>query len=160
MENNTKITCSGYYWSNEEIDENINNKNIKRCNIQVNNEGEFCKNHIIQGTYTQEQFRNMTRCSDCKRLRYIANGKICNKCNERGKNNRTKNKSNKKYCKYINNNIRCTSSRSIPNEYCNNHQIYYFKECTERDGFRVCSNFIRGCREILEDTYKYNICQN
>jgi hypothetical protein len=56
-------------------------------------------------------------------------------------------------------NILCNFKKSEENDYCGKHQVDYFKEETEKEGLKVCANVIRGCRNKLNEEYKYSKCE-
>lgn len=45
------------------------------------------------------------------------------------------------------------------NAYCKKHKIYFLKEEGEKKGERICSNVIRGCREVNDLTYTKSKCE-
>ena len=94
------------------------------------------------------------KCSCCKN-NFISNGyKTCDKCRERNNKNRLKNKENIIKCKS------CNCKKSENNDYCGKHQIDYFKEETEKEGFKICINVIRGCRSKLNLDYEFSKCDD
>ena len=46
------------------------------------------------------------------------------------------------------------------NAYCKKHKIYFLKEEGEKRGERICSNVIRGCREVNDLTYIKSKCES
>ena len=52
----------------------------------------------------------------------------------------------------------CSFKRSVQNTYCGKHQICLFEDETKQAGLKLCSGYIRGCREQLEMTYLFTRC--
>ena len=46
------------------------------------------------------------------------------------------------------------------NAYCKKHKIYFLREEGEKRGERICSNVIRGCREVNDLTYTKSRCES
>jgi len=105
---------------------------------------------------------NLTLCRGCKKYKYLGEEKTCQICKDRGKANREKDKENIIICKFIDqNNNSCTfkQDEKLSNGYCGKHQTYFWKEEQEKDGkHKVCMNFIRGCRNILEKAEEFSRC--
>lgn len=115
----------------------------------------YCKRHsCFENIYRPEDIPNITFCSDCKNPigLNITDKKICDKCKERSKKNREKDKVNSNICiGKKQNGEQCTSKASKNDEYCKNHQTYKkWKQLTDQ-GNKVCKNWIRGCFEIIDE---------
>lgn len=50
--------------------------------------------------------------------------------------------------------------KKATNKYCLKHQICIFVDETEEAGLKVCSNYIRGCRNQQPVTYKKKTCED
>jgi len=131
------------------------NKNWKKCNIKVIDGTDYCKNHQYVAEYTDEmkQKYNLFNCSDCGRVMCIKNN-TCSDCRNRGAKNRSISRKNKVICKID----KCTfAARS--NGFCGNHQREYKKRQIEKDNTKkVCPNYVRGCKNILEYTSENSRC--
>ena len=123
---------------------------------------DFCKRHsIYDGIYTKDDIQNLMFCSGCKNLfkNDDENTKICIKCKERGTENRTKTKEKNKIEKTIcigftSTGTQCTYYSKENDTYCEKHQSYKkWKELTD-NGKNVCTNWIRGCFETLNEGTK------
>jgi len=118
----------------------------------------FCKFHQYMVDYTPEMLVNLERCNGCKKMYYFEDDrKTCDKCRERG----AKNKVAKKETEVI---IFCGKGgckfkRSDENRYCGKHQICLFEDETRELNKKLCYNYIRGCREQLDQEYKFNKCE-
>lgn len=124
------------------------------CRNNIKDDTCFCKYHYYMKDYTEDMLDNLTYCSSCKKYYYIVEGKICNICKERGKKNRDKNNKEKIICEREG----CTYQRSIENEFCGKHQVDFFKKEVIKSNKKVCFNYIRGCRNILESNYEKSKC--
>jgi hypothetical protein len=54
----------------------------------------------------------------------------------------------------------CKNRTSDDNKYCKKHQIWIFLDETEALGMKTCANYVRGCREHLDISYKFSKCQD
>jgi hypothetical protein len=63
-------------------------------------------------------------------------------------------------CKYENKDKKCHRPAS-ENGYCGRHQtLGYLREQLEKDGTKkVCCNFERGCRNVLDINYEFAKCE-
>jgi len=52
----------------------------------------------------------------------------------------------------------CGNMRSDENEYCKLHKLQVFVDMVISKGKRVCTGYLRGCREELDETYKKKKC--
>ena len=128
--------------------------NGNTCRNNIKDDTYFCKYHYYMKDYTEDMLNNLTYCSCCKKYYYIVEGKICLQCKERGKKNCEKKNKEKIICEKDG----CTFQRSIENEFCGKHQIEYFKKEVIKSKKKVCFNYIRGCRNILENNYEKSKC--
>jgi hypothetical protein len=127
----------------------------RQCNLSNINNNGFCKFHEYLSEYTLEQLNNLKLCKCCNKWKYLQeNNKTCDKCRNIGKENKIKYDNNKIVCKKDG----CNFKKSIENDFCGKHQALYFKEQTELLSKKVCSNYIRGCREQLHNAYLFSRC--
>jgi hypothetical protein len=138
------------------------NRNNELCNKRC--EDKYCQFHEYLKDYNEEMLNNLTICKACIKWKYLPNGGVCEVCKERSKKSKEKVKveENIKICKFIDEkNISCTFKEDLElkNGYCGKHQTYYWKEEQEKDGHnKVCTNFIRGCRNVFSINQEYSRC--
>ena len=130
-------------------------KNNNLCRNSALDNIKFCKFHDYMSNYTEEQMNNLTLCSGCNKQYYLEKLLNCEKCSNRGKIIRIKDKENKILCKFEN----CTYGKSDTNDYCGKHQGEFFKHQTINSHKKVCTNYIRGCRTQLNLTYNFTRCK-
>jgi hypothetical protein len=118
-------------------------------------ENGFCQNHDYMKDYTDEMMANLTPCSGCKRQMYLPNGGTCDDDKKRAKEAREKKKQTNVKCKKDDCNF-----KSKENGYCGNHHLQAWKDEVEKSGNKVCVNYIRACRNILEGDSTNSRCQN
>jgi len=129
-------------------------RNKNKCRNYSINETEFCDYHDYMIGYTEYMLAHLTNCSDCKKMYYFVDTSTCQKCLDRGKAVRIKNRQQQIMC------IHCgENQKSADNDYCGKHQTEYWKAKVESSGKKVCVNYVRGCRAELELDYKYTRCQ-
>lgn len=125
------------------------------CRFKSLADSRFCKNHQYMNDYTDEMLAATIRCNGCMKHYYLQKGnKNCDKCKERGKKNREK----KKEVKILCNKDGCKYKRSIENAYSNLHQRCLFEDEVKAQNKKCCYNVTRGCRAILELTYRFSKC--
>ena len=54
----------------------------------------------------------------------------------------------------------CPNRKSDINQYCTKHQIWIFLDDTAALGKKACVNYVRGCREQLDTSYKFSRCED
>lgn len=120
------------------------------CQNRPIDETKYCKDHQYMVGYTDYQLANLKKCTGCNRKIYFEEGKTCDDCKERGKDNREKHRNNKIICKGNVKGKPCTFE-ARKNGYCGNHQVQAWKDDIEKDGSKkVCTDYIRGCKNILD----------
>lgn len=136
----------------------MNQKQKKLCDESPLPNSEFCKNHQYMQNYTPEMRNNLTQCIDCKYYKYLPNGRKCQSCKDLRKHMRDKAKAEKVIIKCK----KCEKYERLEgSEYCRyHHRIETFKETTEKAGFNVCSDYIRGCRSQLEKNFQFVKCDD
>ena len=128
------------------------------CGKQCGN-NKYCKFHEYLNTYTAEMVSNITFCSTCRKFKYKPNQSTCNDCRNRSKNNRIKNNKNIIKCNYE----KCIYKQEpkLNNGYCGLHQTIYWKNEQEKDGtIRVCNNYVRGCRNLIDIDNQFKYCED
>ena len=127
---------------------------ITRSNTLCNKkcENKYCKFHEYMNEYTIDMMNNLTLCSGCKKQYYIINARICNNCKER--KNKIKETKENIICKYSGDKpCKYKQDSELKNGYCGKHMIYYWKEEQEKNGLKVCTNYVRGCRNTFTDEF-------
>lgn len=132
-------------------------KNFNKCRRNARPEMHSCEIHEYMEYYTDNMMKNLNKCSGCNKLYYLEPGQTCYICRSRGKENRLKNKEQTIPCKKSSDG--CINQKSLENDYCGKHQTEYWRENVEKDGKKVCFQYIRGCRAELDLDYKYSSCQ-
>ena len=131
------------------------NMNPCRCNALIQSESTFCKNHQYMNDYTEVQLQNLSVCSTCHKTYFLENRKICKKCATRGKETRCKNKLNTVKCALET----CSAKKSDLNKYCLLHQIHVWVDEVHESNHNPCTQYIRGCRNVLPLDSKYKRCE-
>ena len=130
-------------------------RNNDHCRNGTINGTNFCGIHEYLCDYTDDMLANLSLCTGCNKMKYLVGKKTCDTCKNRSVINREKMKQEVILCKKDG----CKFKKSNENEYCGKHQADYFKESTEKLNKKVCYNYIRGCREVLDLGYKFSKCQ-
>ena len=134
------------------------------CPWKVDNGKRFCKRHSNYEEYTDEQLKLFIRCTRCRNMFMPEKNndtilfKTCDKCRtvtSKKANDKQRKKKIEKFgiCRGIilKTNKRCTH-KCLPNDnYCGEHQSYKKYIKLTENGDRICSNWIRGCFNILDD---------
>ena len=129
-------------------------RNMKPCHGNKINGTDHCKFHQYVIEYTDEMKRNSKMCSGCKKVKYMGGNSTCDVCRSRsGKNrkNREINKDNVINCKKCN-------CKAQENGFCIKHQKYSKIENIEDDK-KMCSNFYRGCTNLLGINSSFLRCE-
>lgn len=128
-------------------------RNNDPCRNGTINGTNFCGYHEYLCDYTEEMLVNLSLCTGCNKMKYLVGKKTCDICKNRATINRQKAKQEVEIvlCKKDG----CKFKKSDDNEYCGKHQADYFKDSTEKSKKKVCYNYIRGCREVLDLGYKF-----
>jgi hypothetical protein len=97
---------------------------------------------------------NLKICSTCRYQDFLGNFKTCQKCRNQNQSNKsTQIKENIKKCKICNNS-------ASENEYCGKHQLNKWLDDTEKEGYKACVNYVRGCKKKLDKNYMYSKCES
>jgi hypothetical protein len=121
-----------------------------------NDNTEYCKYHQYVNNYTDKQKDDIKLCTTCRKI--VRNETLCDtdQCKKRRANIKIKKKDDIIKCKREG----CTY-KVKENGYCGKHWLSWWKEDAEKDGTKkVCSNYTRKCRTILDIDYKYARCDN
>lgn len=121
-----------------------------------------CDTHQYAANYTDTMKEQGKDCIPCRRHLYWPNNdtfKSCEKCRERGKLNRIIEREKTKDLP------KCTTPecpfKAKDNGYCKKHQRNYWKYTIELDiTKKVCSGYLRGCKNILDSVDKYTRCED
>jgi hypothetical protein len=125
-------------------------RNLKQCRRYASH-GKFCELHKYMIDYTDEMLEKAKSCSTCLKTYYIEDPyKTCSGCRIRVKETKEIIKCAKEDC---------TFKRTEENKYCGKHQLNMFLDETAEQGLKPCKNAVRGCREQLNESYKYSACQ-
>lgn len=119
-----------------------------------------CDDHQYAENYTDTDLKSLKQCSGCKLYlalsQYIKGYKTCCECvkrTEKIRENKKEKKEDLPKCKTCNN-------ISQDNGYCGKHQNNAKKEEVEKEGKKLCRNYIRGCKNILEKNYIKDTCED
>jgi len=127
-------------------------RNLNPCRGNATH-GKFCKIHSHMIEYNDEMIEQAKPCGTCRKTYYMGEYTTCQACRERGAANREKKvepiKCSKEGCSF----------KQSENKYCGKHQLYMFLDETKDAGLKSCKNAVRGCREQMEESYKFTSCQ-
>lgn len=123
------------------------------CRNYIINATDYCKYHQYVVDYTQQMIDKSKKCGTCLKFKYCGDLGTCVECRKIGDINRENARKIKILCIY------CNKYKAQSNGYCGNHQIRLWKIEQEKDGkHKVCVNFIRGCRNLIDITIKFTRC--
>jgi hypothetical protein len=54
----------------------------------------------------------------------------------------------------------CKNKAKDPTDYCGKHELLHWKDSVETTGKKVCANYLRGCKEELEQDYTKRKCRS
>jgi hypothetical protein len=165
--------------------------NSKFCEMLKNN-NVFCSTHLQRyidemyenkKMYTEDEVQNFKWCSTCKN--YLNpekfTGNMCNKCKgicDENRNNEKEEKKKHDRCKEddcdneaikykLNDKLmkEIIEKQNLPKiyqEYCGKHQLQGFVDEVVKSKKKVCKNYERGCRQILDldDSTFCSKCRN
>lgn len=127
------------------------------CKKEALSNTNFCETHKYMNDYTDEMLSNLTQCTSCNNYKYLPQGGYCQHCKDLRKianeKRKEKNKEMMIKCK------QCTNQALEDSDYCGKHQKEAYREQVESGGMRVCLNYIRGCKNILQLDDKYKYCE-
>jgi hypothetical protein len=130
----------------------------KSCRRKVDESCDFCVIHTYMSEYTDKMMNNLTLCKGCLKYVFLENSNSCYGCKDRGSETREKRKNTETIIKCAHE--KCSFKRSDINEFCMKHQIHFIKKELEVDGKRLCNQYTRGCRVLLDESYKFIKCPN
>lgn len=151
------VNCDEKYCKGPEADSS-------RCHLKKTPGKKFCsRNHAYMEDYTDVMMDNLKFCKGCKKWRYIGHfgGKeTCEVvCQKRCASNREKARHYRgpqKLCQHDG----CGSSVKITdNIFCKKHILDQFVIDAEKAGKKVCANYRRKCRTLLEKNYEKSRCE-
>ncbi len=134
------------------------NYKMEVCNRHCDAEQAFCKNHLYMKEYTEEMIRAMILCKGCKKVKFIADGKLnCEICANRSAINRGIVRASVILCEHEG----CTFKKSKENKYCGLHQFDVAVDELTSQNKRFCSMVHRnGCREVLTMNDQFQRCES
>lgn len=118
----------------------------------------YCDIHQYVKDYTDEMKELSELCKGCNKVKYLVDG--CDHCKERAKGYREKDKLiEKPRCKGFVGENSC-SFEADDDGYCGKHKLQAWKIDIEKDGSKkVCSNYIRGCRNLMDMSCEFINCE-
>ena len=130
-------------------------RNKKCCRTSPLEASRFCKFHQYMNEYTDEMLSKLELCSGCKKAYYFdTDTKTCDKCKLRSKTTRVTEREQIVLCSKDG----CKFKKSEENKYCMKHQLEIFVDEVKEENKKLCVNYIRGCREKLEQDYAFSRC--
>ena len=127
-----------------------------RCRRIAIGDTELCEKHSFMLDYTDDERANMVQCSTCRHHKYCGEYKTCDECRGRVKTIPTEGGQCKGTVRSTGK--KCTNKVS-ENGYCGNHALEHWKLEQEQDtSKKVCTQYIRGCRNVLDIESKYVRC--
>lgn len=129
-------------------------RNNNPCRANCLGDTRFCKNHSYMCDYTEEMLREVKLCSGCKKMYYLGEYKICEKCRQRGEVVRQEARELVVLCTEKG----CIYKRSEENEFCGFHQMKNFGKKLPKTTTRKCC--IVGCMVQLTPEYQYATCES
>ena len=138
---------------------NWKDRNNEPCREYKINETNYCNHHQYVAEYTPEMLKNIKQCSGgCGHFKYLGDFDTCDYCRNAGKITRDNYAANKIICKGVKPNGPCTNEAQ-ENGYCGHHKAQFIKNEIEKDGTKkVCREYKRGCRTILDISYSNSGC--
>lgn len=128
------------------------------CNFFQVEDNQFCTYHQYMKNYTEEQMQLLEACSGCKKMYYGLDGKQCAECYARPKKPIVKDETRVK-CKYAN--CKCYIGGDLKyKDYCKQHQRHAWATEQRELGNKLCSQYIRGCTNLLPADYDGAKCQS
>lgn len=134
-------------------------RHMNPCKFKVQHEEtKFCKNHQYMNMYTDTQLESLTICTGCKKAYYLENRKICDVCKSRSKVVREQ-QSQVIQPGQICQHEPCKNKKYKDTSYCKLHEIYIWVDQVKASGKIPCTQYKRGCRNVLETDAEYKRCE-
>ena len=134
-------------------------RHMNPCKFKVQHEEtKFCKNHQYMNMYTDTQLESLTICTGCKKAYYLENQKICDVCKSRSKVVREQ-QSQVIQPGQICQHEPCKNKKYKDTSYCKLHEIYIWVDQVKASGKIPCTQYKRGCRNVLETDAEYKRCE-
>lgn len=134
-------------------------RHMNPCKFKIQHEEtKFCKNHQYMNMYTDTQLGSLTICTGCKKAYYLENQKICDVCKNRSKVVREQ-QSQAIQSEQICQHEPCKNKKYKDTSYCKLHEIYIWVDQVKASGKIPCTQYKRGCRNVLETDAEYKRCE-
>ena len=108
--------------------------------------------------YNDNQLKSLTICTGCKKAYYLENQKICDGCKNRCKDIR-KQKTQEIQPVQICRHEPCKNRKYKDTLYCKSHEIHIWIDRVKESGKIPCTQYKRGCRNVLETNTEYKRCE-
>ena len=109
-------------------------------------------------TYDANQLSSLSICTGCRKAFYLPNIKICDTCKSRCETKRREvqtirlqNLCERENCKY---------KKSGDTSYCKLHKVYIWIDQVKASGKIPCTQYKRGCRNVLEPNGDFTRCES
>lgn len=129
-------------------------RNLQCCRNRCIGDTQFCKFHQYMITYNDEQLNALKICSGCKKAFYLPDRKTCHTCGKRTKIAGEQNVTTVIQCAVE----KCNFKKSENNKYCLKHQIHVWVDNVKEQNQVPCTQYIRGCRNILSTDCAFKRC--
>ena len=131
-------------------------RNHNECRNHALGDTQFCTYHAYMVSYTEEMLAKCVCCSGCNKMLYLGEKrKVCENCCKRSQKKQKEARENVILCK----STACKFQKSEENEYCLKHQLCFLVDEVTLRNKRLCSNYLRGCREELDLEHPKNRCE-
>lgn len=128
-------------------------RHLDECRNYAVDETDYCSYHDYVGEYNDDQKTNCIVCLGCLKYIYCGDFTSCEACRNRGAKNREIAR-----IKKINCNLDECPYEALENGYCGNHQLDCIREAIEKEGKKLCRNYVRGCVSILDANDEFSQC--
>ena len=152
--------CKGFESGNFKGYRKVNANELTPCKHFQPQDCTYCSFHSYMKDYNEHKLNNLSQCCGCHKIIYIEGEyKTCLEfCRSRKEKEKKIKNDDVKKCKHSG----CTflpSKTSKFEEYCGKHQTEAWKINVEKEGKKVCANYVRGCRIELSIDYEKERCE-
>jgi hypothetical protein len=154
---NKKPRCQGFESGTIKGYRKVNRDELTRCKHHPVQDSLYCNFHSYMKDYDEYKLNNLSQCSGCHKIIYIHG--TYHTCLEFCRSRKKKSDKKEPGCIYENCKFK-QSKDSEFKEYCGKHQTEAWKISIEEQDKKVCTNYKRGCRTILEIYDKYSRCNS